>query len=71
MKHSVLKTIKRQYSEFGHIGKNIVYFYMICGVLATSLINLSAIFLTKLIMDGFTIYTASEMYIYIGILMMI
>ena len=71
MKHSVLKTIKRQYSEFGHIGKNIVYFYMICGVLATSLINLSAIFLTKLIMDGFTIYTASEMYIYIGVLMLI
>ncbi len=70
MKHNVFKIIKRQFSEFGLLGKKIVFLYMVLGVISTSLINLSAIYLTKLIIDGFQIYTQTEMYIFIGLLIL-
>src|SRR5690606_29656468 len=41
---------------------------MILGIISTAIINLSGIYLTKLIIDGLTQYGAQELYYFIGTL---
>ncbi len=68
-KAGLFKTIIRQFKEFKTFKRKIVYFYMLTGILSTALINLSAIYMTKLIIDGFTLYSPGELYYFIGTMM--
>lgn len=68
-KVGLFKTIIRQFKEFKTFKRSVVYFYMVTGILSTALINLSAIYMTKLIIDGFTTYAPGELYYFIGTMM--
>ncbi|HLT00024.1 MAG TPA: ABC transporter ATP-binding protein [Acholeplasma sp.] len=67
-KQGVFKTLKKQFKEFKTYKRRIVYFYMILGIISTAIINLSGIYLTKLIIDGLTQYGAQELYYFIATL---
>ncbi|MBN3490022.1 ABC transporter ATP-binding protein [Acholeplasma equirhinis] len=67
-KQGFLRTLIRQFKEFKRLDKKIVYLYMFLGIISTAIINLSGIYLTKLIIDGLTDYAPNELYYFIATL---